>query len=216
MHQRKRPTRPAGFTLLEMLTVIAIMVVLLSIVIPASSNLVASNRLTAAGNLVASLAAFARQEAMGGNTMTALVMLARQGTGNDGRAFTVLRYDPARGWQQSQPWAVLPTGIVVDMSDTAACSFMLDSSQPFPFLKAGQANPPVKYQGVQLQATGSYAARLFLPGGGLVNADIPTHIRLVEGEFKEGSIVHTRGTPPTNYVDITIIGDTGQIKIDRP
>lgn len=89
----------------------------------------------------------------------------------------------------------------------------MNSPYPFPFLKDGDA-PPVKYLGTAVSDNG-YAARIFLPSGTLADRDSPSSIRLVKGNLDLGSVVYTRGSPK-NYYDITLISDTGRIKIDRP
>lgn len=208
--------RQHAFTLIEILIVVAVMSLLLALTVPMTSSMLSASRLTNGGNMVTGLTASARQTAMSKNTMTALVLLAHQGTSEDGRAFTILEYTPENGWVQGLPWEVLPDGVVVDVSDETACTFMTNSPVPFPFLPDGQSNPPLKHRDAQVQSPEGYAARLFLPGGGLANAQTPAQIRLVEGHVANGAVVRAHGMAPANFYDITIIGDTGQIKIDRP
>lgn len=192
------------------------MSLLLALTVPMTAGMIGASRLTTGGHKVAGLVSSARQTAMSKNTMTALVLLAHQNSDEDGRAFTILEYDPGEGWVQSQPWEVLPDGVVVDLSNSADCTFMANSPSLFPFVSNGQPNPPVQHRGSPVQPPDGYAARLFLPGGGLANAEVPARIRLVEGSVAQGTVVYAGGGTVSNYCDITIIGDTGQIKIDRP
>ncbi len=209
----------AAFTLVELLTVVALIGILMGFVVPALSGMGRGTALTTAGNTVNNLAGLARQHAMSRNTLTALVVLGNQGTDADYRALTVLEYRRGAGWSQVGGWETLPVGITVDSGDTQACSFLLRSPEPFPFLSAtNQSNPPILYQSVPL-SYGAYAARIFTPGGGLQNPGDPAQIRIVEGSVEGGTIRYTHRNAegkPANFFDIAIVGATGATKISRP
>ena len=123
-----------GFSLVEMLLVLMIMGILLGLVVPAVNGIGRSSSLSTGGNTVVDLVNYAREEAMTKNTMTALVVLGRQGSDNDYRALTILEFDRVAGWSQITPWEILPVGIVIDSNDPANCSFLDHSPEPFPFL----------------------------------------------------------------------------------
>lgn len=173
-----------------------------------------STSLVAGGNLVSNLAALAQQNAVSQNTLTALVVLGGQGTADDYRSIAVIKYQAGVGWSQVTKWEVLPPGIMVDSSNTTACTFLANSPQPFPFNNS-QSYLPVPYQGKQVT---KYAARIFLPNGGLQNPAQPAKIRLVAGFLQSNSVVYTQpasgGT--ANYYDVAILGTTGAVKIIRP
>jgi hypothetical protein len=172
--------------------------------------------------MVTHLTALARQTAISKSTLTALVMLADQGTPADFRAFTVLEYTAGQGWSQISKWEILPEGIVVDRNNFKECTFLENSPRSFPFLNGppSQDNPPVFYKDVQVQEPQGYAARIFLPHGGLQNPEWPAQIRLVEGFIEGGQVVYTRrGDGPgqtANFYDVAIIGATGIAKVSRP
>ena len=210
-----------AFTLMEMLVVLAIIAIIAVLVVPAVRGFGQSAALTSGGNLIANAANVARQNAVSKNTMTALLLLGNQGTDQDYRAVAVLEYDPVAGWSQTNNWEFLPNGVVVDANDTANCSFLVNSPQPFPFLSraGGQKNPPAVFEGKQVADGGGYAARIFLPNGTLENAEKAAQIRLVEGYVQNGHVVYTRPGPkggPSNYYDIAILGLSGTTKITRP
>lgn len=210
-----------GFSLIEMVVAMMVIGIISGFVVPAFNGFGRSSSLTSAGNAVANMANFARQEAMTKNTMTALLVLANQGTDDDYRAVTVLEYDTVTGWSQALPWEKLPDGVMVDCSDTTNCSFLENSPKPFPFLTkfGGQNNPPVSYQGQQVASSGGYIARLFLSNGSLQNPEEPAQLRLVQGYRQGQSVVYTQPNASgkaANYYDIAIVGTTGTTKIDRP
>ncbi len=215
------PRAPHAFSLMELITVVAIISIVATLVISSVNGFGRSAALTTSGNRVVNLATLARQTAVSKNTMTALVLLANQGTDHDYRAFTVMVYDRNAGWSQVGEWELLPDGIVVDRNDLTVCSILDNSPQPFPFLNRDpqQTNPPVFYKGQQLKNPDGYAARIFLPTGALQNPEKSAQIRVVEG-FPNGSkVAYTHGNGaggPANYYDIAIIGLSGITKISRP
>ena len=210
----------AAFSLVELLAVIALVGIILGIVVPALSGMGRGTSLVTAGNMVNNMAGLARQHAMSRNTLTALLVLANQGTDADYRAVSVLEYKPGTGWSQLGGWEMLPVGITVDAGDTQECSFLLRSPNPFPFLSAtNQDNPPVTFQSLPIRSPDGYAARIFTPGGGLQNPAAPAQIRLVEGRVEGGAIRYTNRNDagkPANYFDIAIVGATGATKTSRP
>jgi len=216
MHRSPR----SAFSLPELLTVIALLAIVMALVTPAVTGMGRASALAVGGNTVANLVTTARQRAISGNTMTALILLTDQGSDADYRALAVAEYTPGRGWSQVGKWEVLPVGISVDASNLTASSFLTHSPQPFPFINGipKQENPPVLYLQESIRENG-YAARIFLPNGGLQNPEYAAQIRLVEGVTSEGQTQYTHtdgnGQPP-NYYDVAIVGATGLAKINRP
>lgn len=214
-------TPRAAFSLVELLTVIAILGITMGIVVPAFSGMGRGTALVTAGNTVNNLTSLARQHAMSRNTLTALLILANQGTEADYRALTVVEYKPGIGWFQVGGWETLPVGITVDSADTQECSFLLHSPNPFPFLSAsgGKDNPLVLFQSLPVRNPEGFAARIFTPGGGLQNPSHPAQIRLVEGRVEAGKLYYSHRNDqgkPANFFDIAIVGATGATKISRP
>jgi len=207
-----------AFTLVEMLAVLALASILMVAVTPALLGVVRGPALKRGGDMVRRLTEQARQTAMTKNTMTALVLLANAGTTDDYRAFTVLEYGLDTGWATTGAWERLPDGVLVDFT-TVESSFLNNSPQPFPSLNVGQTNPPVHYAHQTIPSPAGYAARIFLPTGGLKNAESSAQLRLVEGTREGSGMTYRRtgaGGVPTNYYDIAIVGVTGVAKVSRP
>lgn len=215
----KKQFKQQGFTLVELLVVMALIVLMASLAVPALNSVTKANSLTNGGNLVASLVEQARQHSMSANVMTALVLITGSNNGEgDYRAFTLLDYnaeDATPQWKQVAKWEYLPTGVVVD-KNSPDCTFLSNSANPLPFTSSSDPVPPVNYHG---QSVANYAARVFLPNGGLSNPISAAKIQLVEGVVQGGALVYTHpGSSGTaaNYYRVAIIGATGRGKIERP
>ena len=214
-------SRIRAVTLIELLSVMAVLVIVAGFLVPAVASLGRSTALVTGGNMVTNLANFARQSAVSKNTMTALVLLGGQGTPEDYRSFIVLEYIAGGGgWSPLSAWQTLPDGITVDFADAANCTFYEKSPAAFPLLAGPpvQKNPPVTYKTAQVGAS-AFSARIYLPTGGLQSPEKPAQIRLVEGFAQGAQLVRTHpdGTGKSaNYYDIAIVGATGTTKISRP
>jgi prepilin-type N-terminal cleavage/methylation domain-containing protein len=215
----QRDSSRKAFSLVELLTVIGILAIVMALVAPAVTGFGRSTTLVTGGNMVTNMITLARQRAISGNTMTALVLLTDQGSDADYRAWTIVEYTVGGRWAQVGKWEILPTGITVDCTDiVTTSSFLSHSPRPFPFL-TGSANPPVAYQQAPIRDPEGYAARLFLPNGGLQNPEHPARIRLVEGFSQVGQTKYSRPSKdgkPVNFYDVAIVGATGIAKVDRP
>lgn len=175
--------------------------------------------LTNAGNKVIWLMEMARQQAITKNTLNAVVLVKSLGTEVDGRAFTVLEYTVAGGWRQIHEWEVLPDGIVADLGAAGAdATFFANSPQPFPFADGGTHGAPVAYGSNSSLPADTYAARIFLPGGGLLNPEDAAQFRLVEGTVSGGKVQFSQaeGGVPSNYYRVVLLGATGKTKVERP
>ena len=104
----------AAFSLVELLAVIVVIAIIMGIVMPSLSGLGRGPALVAAGNTVNNLVGLARQHAMSRNTLTALVLLANQGTETDYRALTVFEYKPGIRLDADRRVADASRGITVD------------------------------------------------------------------------------------------------------
>jgi prepilin-type N-terminal cleavage/methylation domain-containing protein len=230
--------RRGAFTLIEMMVVVAVVSLLLAIVVPVTNSALQATALTTAGNQTTQVFEYARQRAMSGNVLTAVVLLTNQsaaGSGTsssndflksvDGRVLTVLEYVPPNpadpnsqpSWKQIMEWTMLPDGVAVDVSSSAANahSFFSKGPSPFPFLKDKGA--PVAYLGSGSPLKeGSYAARVFLPSGGLLNPNDPAQFQLVMGRVIRGVTQYQEKNGPVNYYRISLIGATGRTKVERP
>jgi len=191
-----------GFSLIELLTVVAMIGLLSALIAPAVSSIGKATSLVTAGNKLAALVDQARQNSMAKNVMTALLM-TDQGAGN--WAAVLMEYS-AEGaspqWKTITKWENLPTGVLVNTNDS---SFITNSGVALHFVA-----PALNYRG---NPVSSYASRIFLPNGGLSTPTDPAQIKLVEGIVQGGSTTYTR---PANFYTIAIVGATGRTKIVRP
>ena len=175
------------------------------------------------GNRLVGLANQARQNSMTKNVLTALVLVTNQATPSEGdyRAAALLEYDAADAspsWKQISRWEILPTGVVID-PDTANSTFLSgnnNNSNNSPATAPLPTKLPGKFRGADIA---SYAARVFLPNGGLYNPSTSATIQLVEGFVNGGNVKLTHcasGGSAADYYNIAIVGVTGRSKIERP
>lgn len=198
-----------GFSLIELLTVIAMMAVLTTLVAPAFNNLGKSSLLSAEGNRVFNLVNYAGQNSISKNAMTALVVIDPQ-SGSAYRAFALFECLPeSTDWKQISPWETLKDGIVLDPSTFS--TFTDSSTQPQPAL------PLMRYRN---GTVGTYKYVVFLPNRSLLQ-NTSAQLKLAEGIVPSGASTPTYTRPgtdgtPANYYAVTVLGPTGRPKIDRP
>lgn len=221
MRRNSRPS-PKAFTLIEMLSVVAVISVVLALAVPAFQSLGQASALSSAGNTTANLISAARQNSVSRNVLTAFVLLTGTGTDADYRAMGLFERGVNSGWEQVGKWEVLPTGIAVQPDDLPNCSFLTESPLR-PTLTNGNGETAIVYQGRPLSAE-QFAFRVFLPTGSLSNPDKPAQLRLVEGTIQglaDARTIQLARNHQTgdlkrkNYYDIAIVGTTGAPKINR-
>ncbi|HSI64280.1 MAG TPA: prepilin-type N-terminal cleavage/methylation domain-containing protein, partial [Candidatus Saccharimonadia bacterium] len=207
-----------GFTLVEMLVVVTIVGILISVSAAGLSGAIQAMSLTNSGGKLTQVMEAARQRSMTGNVMTAVILVTKAGQNGDGRAFTIAECPPGGPWVQIREWEMLPDGIVIDLdAGTDNASFLANTPEKFPF-NNGQSGSPVKYNGFSLPA-GTYAARIFLPGGGLLNPNEAAVLQVVHGTVEGGRVIYHHRNPsgkPANYYRVALLGATGKTKVERP
>lgn len=210
-----------AFTLVELITVMAIITVMVTLLVPAFTSIGKANALNTSGNHVVNLINLARENSMSKNVMTALVVLTDSSMADANRSLVLMELDPTTdgsqpspgNWRQISGWETLGSGVIVDpnlftfnkSSDSAG-----EPGVPTP------AFPAIQHSG---KIASSYGYLVFLPGGNLLGSNA-SQIQLVEGIIASGGAVYTRRTAagggPANYYNITVLAATGRIKIDRP
>lgn len=210
-----------GFTLIEVLTVLAITAVMAGLIVPAMTSLGKSSALNVSADVVVNLANLGRETSMSKNAMTALIVLTDPSLSGADRTFVLMELDPrsdgsqpqSSDWKQISKWESLNSGVV---SDPSSLTFNKSTDAPGTAGVPTPAFPSIVYNG---QTVGSYSYVIFLPGGNLLSGTSP-QIQLVEGIVSSGAVTYTRpvagGGAPANYYSLTVLTSTGRVKIDRP
>jgi len=210
-----------GFTLVEILTVLAITAIMASLIVPAITSLGKSNALNVSADQVVNLANLGRETSMSKNAMTALIVVTDPSIDGADRVFGLMELDPrsdgsqpqSTDWKQISKWESISSGII---SDPNALSFNKSTDVAGTAGVPTPSFPPIVYNG---RTVSSYSYVIFLPGGNLLSGTSP-QVQLVEGNVASGSVTYTRplagGTGPANYCSLTIITSTGRVKVDRP
>lgn len=213
-----------GFTLVEIMTVLAILSIVTAFATYGLSGVKSSTQLAGSCNQVANLVDLAKQTAVSKNEMTALIVITDPTVAQRNQVLVAYELQAttdgstptAANWKQLTSFATLPSGAVVDpSSSTFTFNNSTDTSST-----AGVPSPSfptITYNG---QAVGSFKYVVFTAGGSLLSGTSAT-VRISPGVFPAGSssVVYTGGTNngvPLNYYNITILAATGNIKIDRP
>ncbi len=151
------PTGWSGFTLIEMLTVLAIIGIMLAIGIPAVTSLMKSGALDAATRHVSNTLSQARQYAITQRVNTRVVF-PYSGTLTTGtnqappyQSYSVMTNNPvAGGWGYLSKWELLPVGVV--FLQNALDALATDPNTPFPSTGSG-INDSLAY--IQFTPTGA-------------------------------------------------------------
>lgn len=179
-----------GFSLPELLVVIALIAILAALTVAGTGSLRSSGYLNNAGNLVSDQIHQARRLAQAKNAQTLLVM-AKDARG----AFRLLtvceRAAGSPDWNQVTRWEVLPEGIGIDASQSLLHSPAVTPPPP-PLTQAGRTIP-----------ASDYAYQVFFPDGRLLAADNPVLF-----------VSPSAGT--NNFYRIVINASTGIPIIERP
>ncbi len=219
MHLKK--PQSAGFSLVELLVVMGIISILASLSVLAMKA--GFTGLTSAGDQVSGVFAFARQEAISKNTLTAVVLVTSNSAGDAAyRTFAVFELTlPTYGsaptssdWNQASKWWTLPTGMVVD--DSSGVSTFLATTTITPAL------PNLDCHGIRLDPATDCAVQVFMPSGILYPpATDPCTLQLVEGFYPAASSTisyqhKNASSHPLNYVSYIFSTATGEPKVVRP
>ncbi len=206
--------RSAAFTLLEMLTVIAIVAVITAIAVPAYTTISRASGLTNSASLLVDQLTRGRQEALAKNRVVEARFYQipdELGGAASFRAFRLWVYDQTV--QTAAPLTNLFTfsnGIVVS-SDVKFSTLMNRSASPQTEIVSGYKDP-LPYQSFRFRATGGTD----LDPSGLTSADAsvpPDHWFLT---LKAASDPVAGTLPAHNYVTILLDPVSGRVRIFRP
>jgi len=215
-----------GFSFVELLIVLTVMGFLASLSLLALKPLTSSQNLNSAGDKVASLLAFAREEAIAKNTLTALVLITSPSQGQAAfRTFSVWEVAlPVAGgaptsanWYQATKWQELPYGTVLDSGYPTSNNFLTP-------ITVNPALPAtINYLGAPLStSSSSCAVQYFLPSGRLDwSSSGNCTIQVVEGYYNGSATVYTHTvlsspTQAADYIQYVLSPATGEAKVVRP
>ncbi len=209
--------RSAGrraFTLVELLAVIAIMAGLMALTIPAIKGPSESRKLQTAADLISGMTTLARQNSLGQNVLTAIVVLGKNAPEKRGlRSIALFELRAAEDgaprtsndWKQITVWRQIPEGVLVD--DAASTFFDTPLLLPSPAL-------PAQIRVMQT-TTNDYHYHVFQPNGRLMSPATVT-FKIVPGLLENGAILKNSASASTNYITLSLIGTTGQVKFSQP
>lgn len=207
----------AGFTLVELLTVIAIMVIMGGLMVASIGSSDAA-RLNTGGNTLANAIMAARQNSIARNAFTAFVVKTNT-TGNyltgDYSAYCLLQFtynaDGSPGnWTEVTPWRMLPAGIFFDKTNALTDNFLLLTSDTS-FSPSLPSSFPFQGQTINLTQASTASFHIFQPDGSLVN-NREMRLRLIEGAWSTSSITNKH---TADKYDVLILQDTGQVTVER-
>lgn len=206
------PIRVSGFSVVELLTVLAVIGILIGLGLVSLNAHTRAARLSAAGTHCANLFESARDTAILRRTPVAVAIFPASPRAP--AALTALEYQSSsQTWARISKWEKLPFGVVFDPTmSTGVNSALGENSQ-----EVTPALSPMEYAGATYASGGSdgYAYLVFLPSGALLQQHShPGLLRLVEGVGEGGPILRTGS--PENFVDLVINPWTGRLKIVRP
>lgn len=206
-----------GFTLLELLMVVAIIGMLLSLGMVSVRGISGSSNIATSGARVAGLLESAREEAILKRQPVAMVLLT---SGDDARkTFVALEYvsatdTSAAAWKQASRWEPLPSGVVVEKPSPTGNTNLANAFSSDTSATVDPALPTLKYRGASYSPASQYDYLIFMPDGSLYQASKGCSLSLVEGVWN-GSAIQRVGNA-ANSLQIVINDATGRVKVVRP
>ncbi len=198
---RRRHPAAGGFSLIELLVVVAIISLLAVLAMPSLSSALTASKLNSASQMVADSIALARQEAVT-KDRDVQVRFYKITTGpfQGWRALQVIRVEQTSSGSTLVPVTkvtTLPDGMIVSPAATLSPLLTADSTVQ------GTVNLPI-------YGNTSYSGFYFLPSGSIENV-------LNSGNnFLTLQSVTATGSPPPNYSAIQINPVTGKVTTYRP
>lgn len=197
----------AGFSLIELLVTIGVIGLLMSASLPALLSGQRDAALKQAGNTLADMTTLARQAAMSRNTITALVVTAKDASVLK-QALIVLEYDQiSEKWKPLGNWTRLPEAATVVDLGTSVQAAGNTKAKNLAALDIG-----VDGRVLQSLPDSAYSAILFYPDGRMENDQQAT--RQLSARFATDSTL-AASESLRNYYDVVINSNTSAFRIVR-
>ncbi len=205
-----------AFSLVELLTVVAIMGLLMTAVAPAFRNISSSNSLVNGANILSGLMNQARVYAIANNTQTAVYLCTDwPGRPDDASRVAAVWYWDANSaaWKALTKWERLPTGIIVQ--DVVPSGSTSGGGEYFVVDSANLANSKgVAVSGGTAQVL---EIRFNSLGAAIVDSTAPAaatplkqlQMRLIPGVASGGTV---QSTAKENWIDVFTDGLTGRVR----
>ncbi len=193
--------------------VIAIIATLMAFTLPMVQGPGEGQKLRSAADSIDGMARYARQQALGRNTLTALVLIGKDGPETHAlRSVAVFELQmPANGtaptaadWKPLTAWRQFPLGVVFD----PARSTFFDTPT---LLSSPTLDGPLKIAG---QNTEEFHYHIFLPNGRLLGNTTRT-LTLIPGTVQATTLI-PGGNASTHYLTLSLIASTGQTRYSQP
>lgn len=204
-----------GFSLAELLTVIAIVGMLSVASLPALSSLTPASRLSSASEKVMSLLDLAHMDAINANTSVQLRIITTNpaNRSSEYRTFSLWRFSKeSNSYVQVSKWDTLPEGITFEsindpsllypLSDSRYTGSHLFNTQLDNFVSSVYQGKPVETVYIECHPDGS----LHLPS--LTDTNVYLLLRT--------SNSNTNGTAPLNWRQVRINAGTGKLRLNAP
>jgi prepilin-type N-terminal cleavage/methylation domain-containing protein len=206
--RKGRQVRPEAFSLLEMLTVLAIVSILIAASVGIFNAQFTKPSLTRMGNELVGALTFAQQQAITRNAATAFLVVTKATDEAFGRLYTTLRLDAdSQTWTPIIEWKTLPPDVFFD-STSANSTFRTSTAAVTPPL------PNLSYAGRSFSATGGdYVFQVIQPSGLPFDVSSPFRFRLIRGVMDTPGTVTRIGN---DFCDVVMSDTTGRIGIERP
>lgn len=119
LQEFKKPFSAKGFTLFELVTVMAILSVLITMAVPSIHSIADGRNISNAVDITCNLAATARQQALTKGSAIALILSPQPATGSTDAHQSLLLLEGAQNgsgtvvWKTSSPWIKLPNAVIL-------------------------------------------------------------------------------------------------------